>query len=174
MTARSRAAGWLLLAWVAAAMGTVRADEASGAAARVEARSAELVVVGLARGDRLTLHVSRVLDNAPVRDATVTVTLRGRTYPAVADVDGGYSLQAGELAVPGSTAVEFRVVAAGNEQRLLGTLQVASPAGQADEGAGGTARQVAWWILNFGACGAFLVLLARRNRRKKAAEGADE
>ena len=38
---------------------------------RIEARSADLLAVGTVQGDRMTIHLSRILDNAPVRDAVV-------------------------------------------------------------------------------------------------------
>ena len=45
--------------------------------ARMEARSEDLLAVGLVHGDRMSIHLSRLIDNAPVRDAAVTVVLRG-------------------------------------------------------------------------------------------------
>ena len=81
------AAGCALLA----AMPGHAADEP--AATRVEARSENLLAVGIVRDDRLVVHVTRVVDNAPVRDAVVTVLLRGIAHPTVAEADGGYTLQ---------------------------------------------------------------------------------
>jgi hypothetical protein len=130
---------------------------------RIEVRSADIVVVGLMQGERMGIHVSRVLDNAPVRDAIVTVAFRGASYPAVAQVDGGYSLQAKELALPGAVALEFHVVAGGIDEKLSGTLEVEGAAPKPDEH--GSARQYLWWVLNFAVCGAFLVLWARRRKR---------
>ena len=49
----------------------------AAAPARIEARSADLLVVGLVQGDAMTINVSRLLDNAPVHDATVAVAFRG-------------------------------------------------------------------------------------------------
>jgi len=69
------AAGCALLA---AAPGRA-ADEP--AATRVEARSESLLAVGIVRADHLVVHVTRVVDNAPVRDAVLTVLLRGRRAP---------------------------------------------------------------------------------------------
>ena len=135
---------------------------AAAAPARIEARSADLVVVGVLQGETLTIHVSRLLDNAPVRDAAVEVAFRGGAYPTVAQVDGGYSLQAAQLAVPGTTAMEFRVSANGTEQKLTGTLQVA---GDEHSDGSGSVRQFLWWVLNFAVVGGFLVLLARRRKR---------
>jgi hypothetical protein len=76
--------------------------------ARVEARSADLMAVGLARDDRMTIRLSRLIDNAPVRDAAVTVTLRGVTHPTTAEADGSFTLQTKDLAIPGGRRWNFR------------------------------------------------------------------
>jgi hypothetical protein len=136
------------------------------APARIEARSADLLAVGLVRGDRMTLHLSRLLDNAPVRDAAVTVVLRGATHPAVAETDGSYTLQTKDLTLPGAAAVEFQVADAGGRQTLKGTLQTAAAAGPSEDK--NSARQLWWWALNFGVCIGFLWLISRR---RKAAQG---
>ena len=153
--------------------GAAQADApAAGAPAagapRIEARSADYVLVGVVHGDALDIHLSRTLDNAPVRDAAVSVAFRGAVHPATAQVDGGYQLKAAELALPGTTALEFGITTGGSEQKLSGVLQIAPPADRQDDGASGSARQIAWWILNFAVCGAFLVLWSRRGKKTDA------
>ncbi len=135
--------------------------------ARIEARSADLVLVGVVAGETLRLHISRLEDNSPVRDAVVTVNFRGAAHPAAALVDGGYELQAPELALPGATALEFEILRGTTSERLGGTLKVAATAASAgggDSGNTGMIRQLAWWVLNFAVCGGFLVLWSRRKR----------
>jgi len=132
------------------------------APARVEARSADLMAVGLVRDDRMTVRLSRLIDNAPVRDAALTVTLRGVAYPATAEADGSFTLQTKDLAIPGAAAVEFQVVQAAARETLKGTLQVAGSAGGADDR--NTARQLWWWVLNFAVCIGFLWLYSRRRK----------
>jgi hypothetical protein len=88
------------------------AAEAGGALTRVEARSEDLLAVGVLRGDRMVIHLSEVIDNAPVRDASVNVVLRGATHPTIAQSDGSYTLQTKDLALPGAAAVEFQVARA--------------------------------------------------------------
>ena len=129
---------------------------------RIKVQSADLLVVGLVQDDRMNIHVSRILDNAPMRDAIVTVTFRGASYPTVAQVDGGYAMQSWELVGPGAVALEFHVVAGGIDEKLGGTLEVAAAPGKAEERS--NARQYLWWVLNFAVCGAFLVLWARRRK----------
>jgi hypothetical protein len=139
-------------------------------AARVEARSADLFVVGVVEGAHMAIHVSRIADNAPVRDAAVTVVLRGTPHPAVADADGGYSIDTPDLALPGTAAVQFQVTLGATHQELAGTLAAAPRAGSQSDDKGGS-RQLGWWVLNFGVCIAFLMLWTRR---KKRAEEEDE
>jgi hypothetical protein len=155
--------------WCAAlAVAGVTAAEAAAdapreaAAERVEARSADLLAVGLVHGDRMSIHLSRVIDNAPVRDAAVTVVLRGAAHPTTAETDGSFTLQTAELAIPGAAAVEFQVAQAGGQQSLKGTLQIAG-AGAAPEDKN-SARQLLWWVLNFGVCIGFLWLVSRRRK----------
>ena len=171
MSRAARVAAWLLAVATGAGSLTVRAAEPAPTPppARVEARSADYVLIGVVRGGALDIHLSRALDNSPVRDATVSVSFRGAPHPATALVDGGYEIRVPELALPGTTAMEFDVSAGGSAQRLSGTLQVAAPAGRSDEAASGSIRQIAWWILNFAVCGAFLVIWSRRGKKADAA-----
>ena len=136
---------------------------------RVEARSAELLAVGVVHSNRMSIHVSRLIDNAPVRDAALTVLLRGVAHPAVAEADGSYAVETGDLAVPGAAAVVFEIVQSGGSRiDLQGELKVASGTVSEDKN---SARQLGWSVLNFAVCGGFLMLLSRR--RKPAADRAD-
>lgn len=152
-----------MAAVVAAAADTGARDSASPQ--RVEARSADLLAVGLVRGDRMSIHLSRLIDNAPVRDAALTVVLRGTAHPAVAETDGSYTLQSADLASPGAAAVEFQVAQPAGRESLKGTLQIAADAGQPENK--NSSRQLWWWVLNFAVCIGFLWLYSRR---RKAAE----
>ena len=137
-----------------------RAD--AGAATRVEARSADFVAVALVDADRMTIHVSRTIDNAPVRDAEVVVLLRGSSHPATAEADGGYSIVTRDLSAPGPAAVVFDVKSGPVHEQLKGTL----PAGRAERGpeTSSNARQLGWWVLNFAVCIGFLMLMSRRRK----------
>jgi hypothetical protein len=131
-------------------------------APRVEARSADLLTVGVVQNDRMSIHISRLTDNAPLRDAVVTVALRGRPHPTIAEADGSYTLVDADLKLPGAAAVEFQISQGARQETLKGTLE--PPAGTpGDEKS--QARQYWWWALNFGVCIGFLVLLSRRKKR---------
>ena len=101
------------------------------ASTRVEARSADLLAVGVVQDDRMSIHLSRLLDNAPVRDVAVTVLLRGVAHPTTAEADGGFTLQTPDLRLPGTAGVEFQVAGGAAHETLKGALQVAAGAGKA-------------------------------------------
>ncbi len=134
--------------------------------ARIEARSNDLLAVGVLRGDRLTIHISRLIDNAPVHDAAVSVLLRGTSHPATAEADGSFTLQTPELSVPGAAAVEIQVARSTARESLKGTLQIAAPADQPEDK--NSARQLWWWVLNFAVCIGFLWLISRRRKSSNA------
>ena len=132
--------------------------------ARIEARSADLLAVGTVHGDRLTIHVSRIIDNAPLRNAAVTVVLRGIAHPATAEADGGYSIQTPDLSLPGAASVQFQVAQGAATEELQGILRIADAAEPAEDKNG--ARQLGWWILNFAVCIGILFLWRRRKAHK--------
>jgi hypothetical protein len=157
---------WLAVLWGVAASALAAAAAEPPAPARIEARSNDLLAVGLLRGDRLTMHLSRLIDNAPVRDAAVTVVLRGEAHPATAEADGSFTLQTPELALPGAAAVEIRVAEGAAQETLKGTLQGAAAADKSEDK--NSARQLWWWVLNFAVCIGFLWLVSRRRKSKQA------
>jgi hypothetical protein len=108
--------------------------------------------------------VSRIIDNAPVRSAAVTVVLRGMTHPAIAEADGSYSLETPDLSLPGAVAVQFEVARGSASEELKGILRIADAAGPAEDKNG--ARQFGWWILNFAVCIGILLLWRRRKAQK--------
>jgi hypothetical protein len=128
---------------------------------RVEARSGNLVAVGVVHGDKMSIHVSRLLDNAPVRDAAITVVLRGAAHGATAETDGSYSLQTKDLTLPGAATVEFQVSQGAEHETLKGTLAIAAAGGAEDKN---NARQLWWWVLNFAVCFGILWLISRRRK----------
>jgi hypothetical protein len=130
--------------------------------ARIEARSTDLLAVGLVQDDRLSIHLSRLLDNAPVRDVAVTVVLRGVAHPATAEADGSFTIQTPDLKLPGKAAVEIQIAEAAARETLKGTLQGAEGAGAPEDK--NSARQLWWWVLNFAVCIGFLWLISRRRK----------
>ncbi len=138
----------------------VAAAEEPSDAGRIEAHSNDLLAVGLVQGDRMTLHLSRTMDNSPVRDALVNVILRGSAHAATAETDGSYSLQTPDLALPGAAAVEFQITEGQSHESLKGTLAVAGAASKPEDS--NNSRQLWWWVLNFAVCIGFLWLFSRR------------
>jgi hypothetical protein len=160
------AVGFALLAANAARGADAPGADAPGAAApgaaRIEARSTSLLAVGIVHGDRMSVHLSQLLDNAPVRDAVLTVWLRGIAHPTVAEADGSYTLQTKDLTVPGTASVEFRVVRGQAREDLKGALLIAGAEPKPEEK--NSARQLWWWVLNFAVCIGFLMLISRRRK----------
>ena len=151
----------LLLSTVATCALGASASAEAPAVPRVEARSADFLAVGVVHGDTMSIHVSRPADNAPVRDATITVVLRGTAHAATAETDGSYSLQTKDLALSGAATVEFQVVEGAARASLKGTLDVADTGGGEDKN---NARQLWWWVLNFAVCFGILWLISRRRK----------
>jgi hypothetical protein len=157
---------FLVLALAAATTPAAWAADApadSPALPRVEVRSADLWAVGVVHDDKMSIHLSRLADNAPVRDATITVVLRGTAHSTTAESDGSYSLQTKDLTLPGAAAVDFQVTQGAARASLKGTLDVARAAGQPDD-KNNSARQMWWWVLNFAVCFGVLWLISRRRK----------
>jgi hypothetical protein len=135
------------------------------AATRIEARSENLLAVGIAHAGRMTIHVTQLTDNAPVRDAVLTVLLRGVVHPTVAEADGSYTLQTEDLNLPGPASLEFQVIQGPTHHDLKGTLPAAGGVVKADDK--NSARQLWWWVLNFAVCIGFLLLISRRRKASR-------
>lgn len=164
-----RTVGRLLLAcWClfGSALGSLGAAADPQPVARIEARSTTYLLVGLVHGETLSVHLSRLLDNSPVPDAQVSMLLRGREYPATAQVDGGYTVTAKELALPGSAVIEFRIAQSAVQETVRATLQ--TPEGSSKDDDKSLIRQYAWWILNFGICIGALMLYSRRSKNSES------
>lgn len=153
---------WLTVIMAAALAAAAWAADAP--APRVEARSSDVLAVGVVRDDKMTIHLSRISDNAPVRDAVLTVVLRGIAHPTTAEADGSYSLLTKDLTLPGAAAVDFHVLQGSSQESLKGTLDVAAAGGESEDK--NSARQLWWWVLNFSVCGAALWLFSRRKAAK--------
>lgn len=136
------------------------AAAAEETAQRIELRSTEYLLVGLAHGDSMSVRLTNALDNSPVHDAQLTAYLRGGTYPLSAQVDGSYLMVAKDLSLPGSASIEFEIKRDSELARLRGTLQTPD-AKVPDQN---NLRQYAWWALNFAVCTAAYVLFTRRRK----------
>jgi hypothetical protein len=148
------------------ASSTPQVPSAPQTGARVEARSKDLLAVGVVHDGKMSIHVSRFMDNAPVRDAVVTVMLRGTAHPTTAETDGSYALETQDLTLPGAATVEFQVDQGAARETLKGTLDIARGAEQPEEK--NSARQLWWWVLNFAVCFGVLWLISRRRKAAKA------
>jgi hypothetical protein len=168
---RERAATYLAaIGVVAACVSAAAAPTPAWAAgesapARVAAHSNDLLAVGLARDGQMSIHLSHSIDNSPVRDAVVTVVLRGTAHPTTAETDGSYTLKTPDLSLPGAAVVEFQVAEGALHETFKGTLDVAAAPGATEDR--NSSRQLWWWVLNFAVCIGFLWMFSKR---KKAAD----
>jgi hypothetical protein len=153
-----------LLAFLVLAAAAAPAAWAADAPAlpRVEVRSADLWAVGVVRDDKMSIHLSRLIDNAPVRDAAISVVLRGTAHTATAESDGSYSLQTKDLTLPGPAVIDIQVGFGPARESLKGTLDIAPAAGGTEDK--NSARQLWWWVLNFAVCFGVLWLISRRRK----------
>jgi hypothetical protein len=143
------------------------------ASTRIEAQSHTFRAVGVLDGERMSIRVSRILDDAPVNDALLSVTVRSKTEAAVAQTDGSYQVRMPELALPGESVVAINVIEGPGPrgavtEKLVGTLS--APQATKPNGPVSRTRQFMWWVLNFGVCIALLLLISRR----KKASGEDD
>lgn len=126
------------------------------------------MAVGVVHDDKMIIHLSRLADNAPVRNVVVSVLLRGTMHPTTAEADGSYSLQTQDLALPGAAAVDFQVGQGTAKDSLKGTLNIGSQPGPSEDK--NSSRQLWWWVLNFAVCGAAVWLFSRRRKAAKDQE----
>jgi hypothetical protein len=118
----------------------------------------------------MAIRLSRVIDKAPVHDASVHVNMRALDLPAVAQTDGSYEVRSAEFKADGPAVVAFVVKQGDVTEKLVGTLE-APKAAKKSLSDSGQARQLLWWVLNFAVCIGFLMLYSRR---RKAAEARGE
>ena len=159
----SKLVACLLLAFSAQAV----AD--ATALARVEAKSPSFLAVGVVQGGQMSIHLSRLVDNTPVHDASVEMAMRALKFTAVAQTDGSYRIKSPELAAAGPAVVAFTVTQNGHVEKMSGNLEGAETSKKLADN--GQLRQMLWWVLNFAVCIGFLVLYSRRS---KAAETRGE
>jgi hypothetical protein len=167
--------GLNVLALIAAGTFRIVASYADDAAAqpppRIEARSSNLLAVGIVHDDRMSIHLSRLIDNAPMRDAVLTVLLRGVVHPTTVEADGSYTLEAKDLSLPGPVSVVFQIAQGGVREDLKGALQIADNPPKPEQK--NSARQLWWWVLNFVVCIGFLMLISRRRKAASKASTPD-
>jgi RND family efflux transporter MFP subunit len=123
-----------------------RSALASSTYPRVTGQSDLYELVGIVRGERLSIYFDHVATNKPVADAKVKVVI-GDAEPVDAEPaeNGVYTILFPRLARSGSVEVVFSVTAASGDDLLVGTLTLPSdtePSAAADA----SIRIVSLWI----------------------------
>lgn len=97
-------------------------------APRVEAASEEFELVGIVRGDVLTIYLDHFATNVPIPDASIEVStadVRGRAE----QLDSGvYVLRAAWLLQPGTHDLTISITAGATSDLLIGSLEISASA----------------------------------------------
>jgi hypothetical protein len=104
-----------------------------GGPPRIGMHSERFELVGVLEGDTLVLYLDRYATNEPVPDARIEVVGDVFRGAATAADDGTYRIPATALAQPGEHALVVTVDAAGEPDRLNGTLVIAAPVSREPE-----------------------------------------
>lgn len=92
---------------------------------RVAAQSDTYELVGILRGDRLSVYLDRFATNEPVTDAKLAVTVGGdEEATATAAGDGTYSVASSRFGGAGPLELVFAISAPAGDDLLIGTLQL--------------------------------------------------
>jgi membrane fusion protein, heavy metal efflux system len=99
-------------------------------APRVSARSEQFELVGILRGERLTIYLDRFSSNEPVTTADIAVTIGDDTEAVNAEwaAEGTYALTSRKLLAAGPIEMVFSITGEAGEDLLAGTLTVPSDA----------------------------------------------
>ncbi len=95
-------------------------------APRMSAHSDAYQLVGVLRGERLTIYLDRFATNEPVTNATIAVTVADETVPVPADATaaGAYAITSPRFRSAGPIELVFAITDAADEDLLIGTLTV--------------------------------------------------
>lgn len=125
--------------------GAPPAPVATAGSPRVALHSDAYELVGILRGDRLTLFLDRYAGNAPVTDAGLVVTIgTGADVAATPTPEGTYVLASDRLVGAGSLELVFAITHPGGDDLLIGTLErPAAPAAGAPAASGHASARAA-------------------------------
>lgn len=104
--------------------GAPPAPVAAAGSPRVALHSDAYELVGILRGDRLTLFLDRYAGNAPVTDADLVVTIgTGADVAATPTPEGTYVVVSDRLVGAGPLELVFAITHPGGDDLLIGTLE---------------------------------------------------
>lgn len=125
--------------------GAPPAPVATAGSPRVALHSDAYELVGILRGDRLTLFLDRYAGNAPVTDAGLVVTIgTGTDVAATPTPEGTYVVASDRLVGAGPLELVFAITHPGGDDLLIGTLErPAAPAAGAPAASGHASARAA-------------------------------
>ena len=147
------------LAWAAAGYAheghEQHAPPTSGATAsglpRLVTKSEAYELVAILQGERLTIYLDRVEDNAPVANATISVAIDGESVAAEPGADGTYGLTSSRFTGPRVVELVFDIRAPEVDDLLIGNLLLANDAAPQGKPAATSWYGRAWSALRHGA-----------------------
>jgi RND family efflux transporter MFP subunit len=125
--------------------GAPPAPVATAGSPRIALHSDAYELVGILRGDRLTLFLDRYAGNAPVTDAGLVVTIgTGADVAATPTPEGTYVVASDQFVGAGPLELVFAITHPGGDDLLIGTLErPAAPAAGAPAASGHASAQAA-------------------------------
>jgi membrane fusion protein, heavy metal efflux system len=124
-----------------------RSALASSTYPRVSAHSELYELVGIVRGERLSIYVDQFATNEPVADAKVKVAIAdAEPVDAEPAEKGVYTTSFPRSARIGSVEIVFSVSAASGDDLLVGALTLPSDTGSGDDAASSTGAPASSWI----------------------------
>jgi RND family efflux transporter MFP subunit len=124
-----------------------RSALASSTYPRVTAQSELYELVGIVKGERLSIYLDHVATNEPIADAKVKVAI-GDAQPVDAEVteNGIYTISFPRLTRTGSVEVVFSITATSGDDLLVGPLTLPSDTETSDAAASSIGAGSASWI----------------------------
>lgn len=104
------------------------AAAAAGSLPRLATRSEAYELVAILDGERLTIYLDRLEDNAPVTDAKIAVAIDGETVAAEPAADDTFALTSKRFGGGGAVELIFDIKAPAGDDLLIGTLMLANRA----------------------------------------------
>src|SRR5215510_6750735 len=126
---------------------STRAALASSTYPRVTAQSDLYEVVGILKGERLSIYLDRAATNAPVTDAKVSVTIGdSEAINAERAENGTYAVSSPRLSGTGSVEIVFAVTANNADDLLVGALSLSKASAPGPSMSSTAGPSVSQWI----------------------------
>ena len=131
-------------------------------------------LVGVVKGNKVTLYLDRFADNSPVRNASLELQFDGNELPVEAHGDGKFEASLPQGLKEGVVSVTATVIAGEESDLLAGDLELRGGSGAHPEAVGSSWRTYGGWV---GAGALVLGLVGwgalRKGRNRNASTGGE-